>query len=299
MRLHPFLIIVDDGGFDRAIEDDDRSSIGLDTYERVAELASRYGIRIPVCFTVKHLDKHGRSDMAQPLPYLEDLLHLLDDRASHIEFGYHGLTHEHQGGAEEFFDLRRNCPVPEAIQRQHMEVSRQILADCSLSFPRLFVPPYNAWEQGVTDRLAAEFGVRYLVAYRSMRYQGHRYRWHDSPHVEFLPRASLGLNGRDYDVDEGVTRTLRFVPGTMSIVDFMKRHIVPQPLGWRVRISRSLMTHPVHSYMTHIGNFSQRAMSCWYRLFDYVLAREDLKLCRTSEEAVGVYRTLASGTGND
>lgn len=298
MIRYPFLIVVDDGGFDNAGEECGPSPITLDHYQRIATLGRRYEVRIPVCFTLKFLDRQGRSKMARPLSYLDDLLDLLRESADAIEVGYHGLVHEHADGGEEFFEISRNRPVPEPVQRSHLELSREILGDCGLAFPEVFVPPYNAWEANVTDRLAAEFGSRYLIAYASMRYAGHRYRWTGSRHLDFLPRTSLGLNGCDVDVHERLTRRLRLVPGRLSIVDFMRRHVVPQPLVWRVRLGRSLRIKPVHSYMTHVGNFSDTALDCWYRLFDDVVTRDDVHLCATTAEATRMYRALATSEGD-
>jgi len=290
MALHPFLIVVDDGGFERAIPEDPRSVVGVDTYERIAELGRRFHVRIPVCFTLKSLDRLGRWGPPRPLPYLCELFDLLAASADCIEFGYHGLCHEQEDGAHEFFDLRTGQRVPEATQRRHFEISRAIIRDCGLDFPRVFVPPYNAWEQGVTDRIAAESGVSCLLAYRSLRYMGRRYAWRDSPYLEVLPRTSLGVNGNDLDLHAGMSRAIRF-GGRMPVVQFMERHVIPQRLPWRVRMSKTLKVRPVHSYMTHIGNFSARAMDCWNRLFEYVLQRKDLKLCTDWEQAAELYRT--------
>lgn len=292
MHRFPFLIIVDDGGFDYAIPGDLASLVDIDAYSRIADLGRQYGVRIPICFSLKYLDVNRRSKSALPLSYADDLMLLLQDNSDAIEFAYHGLYHEFDDGTPEFFDLVHDRAIPEDIQRSHMEISREILNDWGLEFPELFVPPYNAWEQNVTDRIAAEFGVKFLVGYRFMRFQGHSYKWNRSRYLRFLPRTSLGLNGRDYSFSPGMARRLRVYPGNVPLRDYMIAHIVPQNLVLRLRVGREFRVRPVHSYMTHIGNFSLSAMDYWKELFDFVQEKNSLQMSKSSEDAARVYWSL-------
>ncbi len=288
---YPFLLIVDDGGFSYAQPNAQKSKVGMKTYDNILKLATEFNIRIPVCFTMKYLDTDNVSGEGTPLAYSDELIDFLKKNDEHIEVGYHGLTHEYEGHIGEFYCLDINRPVPEKIQRDHIEKSGRIFKYLGLTFPELFVPPYHAWEENVTDKLLSEFGVKYLVSQKELLFNGHRYRWQKSTHMEFLPRTFLGINSGDYELNVHATRKISFFP-RMTLIEFAKCHIIPQGHFARIRIRRSLVNRPIHSYMTHIGNFSGDATDLWRRIFEFVVNSQHLQLCKSNREAVMYYEDL-------
>lgn len=144
LRKYPFFIIVDDGGFDYAISKEKKGKIDMDTYYNILKLAKEFKIRIPICFTMKYLDKENISGVWRPLEYIDELINFLKNNREYIEIGYHGLTHEYDDGAGEFFCIGKNESVLEEIQRDHIEESQKIFKYLGFNFPELFVPPYHA-----------------------------------------------------------------------------------------------------------------------------------------------------------
>jgi len=291
LRKYPFFCIIDDGGFDYVLAKEKKGKINMDTYYNILKLAKDFDIKIPICFTMKYLDKENISGLGTPLDYLDELIGFLKQNSRYIEIGYHGLTHEDNGHIGEFYHLEENKPVPERIQKEHLEKSQKIFDYWGLRFPELFVPPYHAWGEGVTDKILSEYGVKYLVSEKKFRFSGYKYQWSESPYLEFLPRSSLGLSGSDYNLNSQTTRKIRFFP-KKTLFDFAKCHIIPQNLLIRLRIHKSLFNQPVHSYMTHIGNFAGKALDFWYRIFDFVINNKYLHLCKSNKEAVILYKKL-------
>jgi hypothetical protein len=290
----PFFLIIDDGGFEYAIDEQADTKVGISTYENILRLAKNYSIRIPICFTMKHLDKENISGMGLPLEYSDELIEFLKENKAYVEIGFHGLTHEYNGHCGEFFRMDDGETVPEEIQRKHIQESEAIFASHGLSFPKIFVPPYHGWQRGVTDRLIAVAGGKYIVSIDRMRFMGKSYHWAGSAHLTFLPRASMGISGSDLDLRLEDRKRIKLYP-EKSRLDFVRDHLKPQRLAARIRISRSLYNRPVHSYMTHIGNFCSSSMDFWFRLFDTVAADSRMCLCRSNEEAVKYYREAFGG----
>lgn len=280
----PFFIIVDDGGFMEAIPDR-ASQVGLGVYETILDLAREYDLCLPICVTTQWLDPEGRG---RKLPYAAELIALFRENAERLCIAYHGHTHEYCGHAGEFYCLDTNEAVPEQEQQDHIEASRRIFDFWSMPFPALCVPPYNAWEEGTTDRLLASAGVKTLVGYKTLRYKGLRYHWKGSKYLQFFPRTSIGLAGCDLAPDPFKVRKIRLYP-RKTLLEFVKDHVRPQRLAARLRISHSLRNEPVHSYMTHIGNFFPDSMDFWRRLFDAVQENNQILFCKTYEDAAVLY----------
>ncbi len=289
MRKYPFFIVVDDGGFPSSapasVFQPADMTVQISAYETIVRLAAEFGMRIPVCFTMKYLDVHKLSACATPLPYAAELLEYLKENSRSIEFGYHGLTHEYNGCAQEFFCLDTATKVPEETQRQHIQSSAEIFKSLGMEFPKIFVPPCHAWEGEVTDRLLAEYGVKYLISFESLNYKGMQFRWSDSTCLRFLHREEFGVYARHE---------------TIPLESFVtaKKLIVPRSLKVNLLGRRRLFNPVIHSYMTHIGNFLPHNYGFWTRLFEWVLRNPDLELCKDNNAAVEAYCTL-SGIANE
>lgn len=274
MREYPFFIIVDDGGFDAVSLGEHSQKIALETYETILGVAKAFSMRIPVCFTLKYLDRKNISrSNVPPLDYLDGLLSLLKENRDHIEVGYHGLTHEYNGHVGEFYCLDTHEPVPREIQRAHLEMSAEIFAELGLDFPELFVPPYHAWEWGVTDQLVAQFGVKYLVSFPKLGYGKHLYRWRDSEWVRFLHRDHMGIFSYNTLLDG-------------SHLKIAHELILPRSFSNNFRFRRRLFNPKLHSYMSHIGNFLPINDEFWKSLLTLVKRRPRIRICEDNLSAV-------------
>ena len=98
------------------------------------------------------------------------------DNAAYLEFGLHGVGHEHwEDGVRkraEWYDLKGDKPWPEQDGRDHLALFARIMAqygwtpENGQSFPESFVPCANAihWNpngETSTGKLMAEAGVKY------------------------------------------------------------------------------------------------------------------------------------------
>ncbi len=290
MKKNPFFFIIDDGAFPYALPEKE-CPVGMKVYENILKIAKAFQVRIPICLTLKHLDSTGISKEADPVPYCDELVSFLKENQKYLEIGYHGLTHEYQQHVGEFFRLDTNQAVPEEVQREHIQLSQDIFESWGLNFPELFVPPYHAWEEGVTDRLLSELGVKYIVSMPILKVGAHHYTWKGSQHLAFYPRKSLGLSGSDCHFSMNDFRKIRFYP-QKTVLEFVKDHIQPISLMSKLRIHHSLFPKPVHSFMTHIGNFFDESLDFWLKLFEYVEKNEELYLCRSNEDAMQFYNQI-------
>ncbi|PTL34900.1 hypothetical protein CLG94_12440 [Candidatus Methylomirabilis limnetica] len=265
----------------------------MDFYCNVLSLAKQYKMRIPLCFTMKYLDVNHIAPESSPLPYAEELIALLKENTECIEFGYHGLTHEYKNKPIEFFDTYTNSNVPYNIQRFHIQTSFQIIESLFLSKPEVFVPPGHAWQLGVTDKILSEYGIKYLISVSELKFNERSYRWMDSQFLSFLPRTSvMEIYHADINLDKGVMR--RRSDGRLVLInaDSAKKAIYPRSLYYNLRHRRKFMSPPIHSYMTHIGNFSNQAMGFWREVLDSLLEREEIHVCHTNVEAEKYYKIL-------
>jgi len=287
----PFFLVVDDGGFPSIDPESRDGVITMEFYKNVLKIAREYQVRIPICFTMKYLDINGISPDAEPLNYAEELINFVQESQANIEFGYHGLTHEYKGRPVEFFDIYTNSRVPTSFQACHIDESFQIIESLSLPQPEIFVPPSHAWEPGVTDKLLHEYGLKYLISYPKLRFEGQRYIWNGSSFLTFFPRRSLGISHSDINLDAGIVKRTRL--GVVKVdATWAKKFICPRSTYYNLRFGRRFHALLTHSYMTHIGNFSGQAMRFWHEIFDFVMERDDLHVCRTNVEAKRYYNAL-------
>jgi len=273
MKKYPFFIIIDDGGFKSVGHGDKENRIDMKTYQTILKIAREFNIKIPICFTIKYLDKENISEYGTPLEDVDGLIDFLKKNKKYIEIGYHGLTHNYKNHIGEFYCLDVNEPIPEKIQREHIEKSAKIFEYWNLDFPELFVPPYHAWEPGVTDKLLSKFGVKYLVSFEKFRYNNYEYKWNASRYILFLPREDMGI----YSYHTYLTE---------DQLKIAKKLILPRNIINNLRFRKRIFNKPVHSYMVHIGNFMPRNYGFWVELLKWVENNPILRLCRDSHSAV-------------
>ncbi len=275
----PVLIVVDDGGFPSVNAynpDNPGEEIPFDVYKNLLKLARQFEIRIPICFTMRYLDVNNVSGCAEPPSYATELVDLVKNNQEYIEIGYHGLTHHYQHHVGEFYMLDIHTPVPEEVQREHIHKSSLIFNDLGLDFPELFVPPYHAWELGVTDKLLAEQGVKYLVSNFQVRHGRQKYRLSGSRYLMLLPREDMGIWSNDVKI-------------TVDKLKMVKRWLLPRSILDNFRFSLKLSQKPVHSYMTHIGNFMNASYEFWEACFKYAQQDPSHELSSSSAKVISKY----------
>ena len=272
MKKFPFFIVVDDGGHPYAGTKGEWGEIGIAVYHTLLKLAGEFKLRIPICFTMKYLDKRNVCGFAEPLRYLDELMGLLRENQNLIEVGYHGLTHEYEDHPGEFYRIDIDLPVPASIQKEHIEKSADIFSHLGFDFPELFVPPYHAWEHGVTDRLVAQFGVKYLVSFPKLSFKGRVYSWSPSRFLHFLHREDLGLYSYHKTLND-------------DHLKIAQKLALPRKLSDRVRLRRTIFNPTIHSYMIHIGNFLPENYPFWKKLFEWVKDHPRIELCEDNRTA--------------
>jgi hypothetical protein len=273
MKPYPFFLVVDDGGFPYAGESEKSRPVGMENYDTILRIAKKFALRIPICFTMKYLDKRNVSGLGAPIDYLDDLIALFKGNQDHIEIGYHGLTHEYNNHVGEFYCLDTDQAVPLEIQKEHIEKSSHVFSDLGLAFPQVFVPPHHAWEWDVTDRLVSGFGAKYLISF-SRKIYGHRvYHWHPSRWLRFLPREEIGIYSYHTVLNSGH-------------LELARRLVLPRTTINNFRLRRTLLNTPVHSYMAHIGNFFPENFDVWANLLEWIKGQANIQLCANNETAV-------------
>jgi hypothetical protein len=273
MKRYPFFLVVDDGGFPFAGYAGKPRQVGMENYRTIIRIARQFALRIPICFTLKYLDKKNISGLGEPLDYVDELIALLSENQDSLEIGYHGLTHEYNSHIGEFYCLDTRESVPLEIQREHIEKSADIFTALGLAFPKVFVPPYHAWDWGVTDRLASEFGAKYLISFARLEYNNKSYQWRPSKWLNFLPREEIGVYSYHTRLDT-------------SHLGIARKLLLPRTALNNFRLRRTLLNSPVHSYMSHIGNFFPENYGFWVELLDWIKSQPRIEICADNETAV-------------
>jgi hypothetical protein len=65
-----------------------------------------------------------------------------------------------------------------------------------------------------------------------------------------------------------------------------KKLLLPRTAVNNLRLRRTLLNVPVHSYMSHIGNFFPENYDMWVELLDWIKGQAKIKLCANNETAV-------------
>lgn len=240
--------------------------------------------RIPICFIMKYMDVENISGVGMPLDYVYDLIEFLKNNEKYIELSYHGLTHRYKNHIGEFYCLDINKPVSVKAQKRHIEMSAKIFDYWNLDFPELFVPPFHAWESGVTDKILSEYGVKYLVSHTGLEYANHTYKWGKSNYLTFLPRANMGIWTYQTNLSEDMLKNC-------------KKNIMPRTILCKLQ-SRRLYDKPVHSYMAHIGNFMPKNYDFWIKTLNIIRNKRCI-ICRNNKMAIKLYKDIVQSKDTD
>lgn len=163
----------------------------LADYKALVDVGKAVGVRVQGLFVLCDMDRDnacaryptttmfgaGWDNRANVRAEQTEIMEYVKENAAHLEFGLHGVGHEHWGDDRrrvraEWYDIENDKSWPEEDLRAHLDCYREILAQYGLSpenghsFPKSFVPcAYSYWwnPDGTYSlgTLLGELGVKY------------------------------------------------------------------------------------------------------------------------------------------
>ncbi|SMO50245.1 hypothetical protein [Gracilimonas mengyeensis] len=220
----PFGVAIDDLGWNegRSLGDEGggwragvRRDFDVRDYKPIVEVGQEAGVRFMGLFVLGEMD---RLNVVSQIPTITkagydfdnssnidasqiEVMEYVKNNAAYLEFGIHGVGHEHwiDGVRKraEWYNLEDNEPWPEADSRAHIEVFKQIMSQYGMgeeaghSFPESFVPcaygyywnPDGAYSTG---KLMHDNGVKYVNT--------------DFTHIQELNPPAQATGGFDHGV---------------------------------------------------------------------------------------------------
>jgi hypothetical protein len=167
-----------------------RRDMDIRDYRPIVEVGQACGIRIQGLFVLCEMDRqnvcaryptttqHGKNfDNAENIgPTQLEVMEYVRDNAAYLEFGLHGVGHEHwENGIRtraEWYDKINDKSYPEDDTRDHIQCFKEIMAqygwtpENGQSFPESFVPGsyamyWNPEGEYSTGKILREHGVKY------------------------------------------------------------------------------------------------------------------------------------------
>lgn len=254
-----FFLVVDDGGFERIFPDNRGSLIDFSAYKNLVRLADSFDIQIVLACTVKFLDIHRVTKFPAPHVNSKRLISFLESHFDKLVLADHGYDHQFGKSYCEFYDYVNDIHRSATEQAEHIDQNIDVYRSLKWEVPDLFVAPAHGWEPGVTDRLYAARGIRYLSSYLWIKHPVKRWsdilslgmnKWFkpkieypsNSNYLEVLPRLGLGLPSDSTSISR-----LAWIKAYHSVV--------PTGLIRSILIHRRMVRQP-HNYAVHIANFS-------------------------------------------
>jgi len=208
-RLHlpkPFMVAVDDVGWMNGgslSETGGPWRIGFERkmkvrdYHPFVEIGKAVGVRFQTLFVLAEMDrlnilknyptatqegkKRDNSDNIAPMQF--EIMNYVKNNANHIEFGLHGVGHEHWENGKrtraEWYDMENDKPWPEEDLHAHVKAYKEILSQYGLSeenghsFPESFVPCawayyWNPNGEYSTGKVVQKYGVKFINTWFEM-----------------------------------------------------------------------------------------------------------------------------------
>jgi len=167
-----------------------RRDMDIRDYRPIVEVGQACGIRIQGLFVLCEMDRQnvcakyptttwkGKDfDNTENIsPVQLEVMEYIKENAAYVEFGLHGVGHEHwENGIRtraEWYDKINDKAYPEEDTRDHIQCFREIMAQYGLtpengqSFPESFVPGsyamyWNPEGEYSTGKILREYGVKY------------------------------------------------------------------------------------------------------------------------------------------
>jgi hypothetical protein len=261
-------IVFDDGGFPFAAPDGSGFRVGLEPYGRILDLAEKNDVVIPVAVTSAFIDTGDIAGLGMAHESSGEIIDFLLRNRERMPVWNHGLTHRIQGHFTEFGKPREEKAATAERQEKHLRLSQEIFHSAGLGRPNVFVPPGHVWESGVTDRIAAMLGIRYMAVGQFLKapignwllhpLNPHLRRWTGSDHLELLFRHGTGIphtKTRFSELDR-LKASLFLKPGSRLVKQLVFR-------------TASGISEP-HHYFAHVQNLVDPAS---FEFWDFVIGR--------------------------
>jgi len=198
----PFAFAIDDMGWNIGNDAGDVDHQGpyrigidrkmdIDDYKGIVEVAKQVGVRIQGLFVLAEMDrisflaKHPTTtwlgekwDNSKNVCQEQiDIMNFVKENAANLEFGLHGVGHEHWINGEkkraEWYCTDDNHPWPEERMEEHIQCFKDIMAQYQMtpengqSFPESFVPCaygyyWNPEGKYSTGEVMSKAGVKYV-----------------------------------------------------------------------------------------------------------------------------------------
>jgi len=288
-----FCLVVDDGGFHRMRPDGDGMQVDFSAYTNIARLARHFDVQIILACTTKFLDVHLVSESPRPHEDTPRIIALLEAHRDRIIVADHGYDHRWGNSYLEFYDYKHRYGRPADEQERHIDQSMMVYENLGWPVPKLFVAPSHGWEPGVTDRLYAERGVRYLTSYVWIKnvitgpldilrlgpkrlFEPQMKYPQNSPYLEVLPRLGLNIPSSSTQV---------------SAFEWLRAYhsVVPTGSVRSMLLHRRMVSQP-HNYAAHIANFAGDAnYRRWCNFLEQVAANK-ARLAKTFDESLELWR---------
>lgn len=287
-------LVVDDCGFARTFPDNRGRPIDFSAYLNLVRLADALDTQVVLAVTTKFLDVDRITPTPAPHADTPRLIALIERHPHRLRVADHGYDHQFGPNYGEFYDYHRGRRRAPGEQARHLDLSAAVFRRLGWPQPELFVAPAHGWQPGVTDRLVAERGGRFLTSQLWLKHAlarpadlkrlacGRLFRpqtvYPDhSCHLEVLPRLGVGITSE------------AMPPGGL---DGLKLHWSVVPTGGvaALLLHRRRVSQP-HNYSVHIGNFAgHRALRRWQRWLERI-ARRKAVFPPTFEASVRCWRT--------
>ena len=168
-----------------------RRNFEVRDYKPIVEIGQAVGVRFQGVFLLAEMDRMNicakyptTTQTGEKFNNSENIdvsqletMHYIQENAANLEFGIHGVGHEHWINGEptraEWYDLENDKPWPEEDMRNHLKCFKEIMAqyrwttENGQSFPESFVPCaygyyWNPDGKYSTGKLMRESGVKYV-----------------------------------------------------------------------------------------------------------------------------------------
>jgi hypothetical protein len=286
-----FFLIVDDGGF-FSTEPEDGYAIDFSAYRNLVRLALEFDIQIGLACTSRYFDINGISESPNTHKDTQRIIDLLEKYRDRIIIADHGYDHVFGEGYCEFYDYKGRVKRPIHEQEKHIDQSIAIYRSIGWAAPELFVPPAHGWEPGITDRLYAERGLKYLSSYlwlkhplknakeltpaALVRFFKPAFTYPErSNYLEILPRLGFGISSKCLRINR-ITWEKAFLS------------VFPTNRVYSLLFHRRKIVQP-HNYKAHLANFSGETNFHGWRILLDRIAKQKATLAGSFKESIKLW----------
>ena len=197
-----YTLVFDDGGFIFSNPDNSGFKLNFELYTRILQLAQLNEVKIAIACTAMFFDIDGLYSKNNINPNIDLLIKFFHKNKDYIELWNHGLTHMTDNNRMTEFFCYEDGNIKKENQEFNIRTSQDIFSKIDLP-PNIFVPPGHAWEQDVSDKIAAKYNIEHIAIrefeksnFREwIKCKTKRYKkeWTPSKELNSLFRLGLGI----------------------------------------------------------------------------------------------------------